>query len=137
MRINDLSKELGKTNKEILALLNEKGIDVKSHMANVTDEQVRMVKDVFSGKPKNPEPQKNVPGNGPAPKAEEKKENSGKQETVKPAGNRMEEEPKKKKLTAVFRPQNAQQPRKSRPAAGASQTGRFYSVAPQKEEKKN
>ena len=48
MKIYELSKELGKSNKELIAILNEKGMDVKSHFSSITDEQVESVRKMFS-----------------------------------------------------------------------------------------
>ena len=80
MKIYELSKELGKSNKELIAILNEKGMDVKSHFSSITDEQAESVRKMFSE----------------GSKSEESKSDS-------------KSEPHKKKYTAVFRPQNAQQ----------------------------
>ena len=44
MRVNDLAKELGKSNKEILDILQNNHIEVKSHLSNVTDDQASVVK---------------------------------------------------------------------------------------------
>ena len=43
-RVHELAKELDKTNKEILAFLSEKSIEVKSHMSMLTEEQEGMVR---------------------------------------------------------------------------------------------
>ena len=44
MRVHELAKELDKTNKEVLDMLKERGIEVKSHMSSLTDEQIQAVK---------------------------------------------------------------------------------------------
>ena len=148
MRVNDLSKELGVANKELVAFLNENGADVKSHMSNVTEEQAQKVREAF-GEPK-PEPEKPIKVDKPIKK--EKPVKSAKAEEIEkaskpikvdkpvkkevreePATEAADEEPKKKKLTAVFRPQNAQQPRKARPKVDPSQTGRVITVAKKEE----
>ena len=49
MRVNDLAKELGKTNKEILEILQNNQVDVKSHMSNISDDQIAMVKKSVGG----------------------------------------------------------------------------------------
>ena len=54
-RVHELAKELDKTNKEILAFLSEKSIEVKSHMSVLTDEQEGMVKKAFTLKSTAPE----------------------------------------------------------------------------------
>ena len=60
MRVNELSKELGKTNKEVLEILKKNNYDVKSHASNITEEQVAVVKRAFgAGKP--------APAEKPAP----------------------------------------------------------------------
>ena len=148
MRVNDLSKELGVANKELVAFLNENGADVKSHMSNVTEEQAQKVREAF-GEPK-PEPEKPIKVDKPIKK--EKPVKSAKAEEIEkaskpikvdkpvkkevreePATEAADEEPKKKKLTAVFRPQNAQQPRRARPKVDPSQTGRVITVAKKEE----
>ena len=50
IRVHELAKELKKSNKEILDFLQEKKVEVKSHMSSLTDEQENMVKDAFGGK---------------------------------------------------------------------------------------
>lgn len=47
IRIHELAKKLGKENKEILNYLTEKGIQVKSPMNSLEEEQVAMVEDKF------------------------------------------------------------------------------------------
>ncbi|WP_461834841.1 translation initiation factor IF-2 [Desulfothermus sp.] len=47
MRVRELSKELGISNKELLHFLREENIPVKSHMSGLTDEQVQYVKEKF------------------------------------------------------------------------------------------
>ena len=82
IRIHELAKKLGKENKEILNYLTEKGIQVKSPMNSLEEEQVAMVEDKFGKKETKPERK--------AEAAEEKKA---------PA--------KKKNITQVFHPQNS------------------------------
>ena len=40
IRVHELAKELGKQNKDILNFLAEKGIEVKSHMSSIENEQI-------------------------------------------------------------------------------------------------
>ncbi|MEG1504928.1 MAG: translation initiation factor IF-2 [Lachnospiraceae bacterium] len=49
LRVHELAKELNKSNKELLDVLKEKNIEVKSHMSSLADDQVEMVKKTFSG----------------------------------------------------------------------------------------
>ena len=51
MRVNELSRELGKTNKEVLDLLKKQGYDVKSHSSNINSEQIDAVRQSFAERP--------------------------------------------------------------------------------------
>ena len=70
MRVHELAKEMDKTNKEVLDVLKEKNIEVKSHMSSLSNEEIDVVKKSF-------------------------------------AENTEKEEPKKKHIVQVFRPQNS------------------------------
>ncbi|MDW2797373.1 translation initiation factor IF-2 [Clostridium boliviensis] len=83
MRVYDLAKELGKdTSKEILDILEKHNINLKSS-SNITDEQAAIVKKEVGG------------SRGTAPARSE-------------ATDSDDTEAPKKKIAAVFRPQNAQ-----------------------------
>ncbi len=108
-RVHELAKELDKTNKEILAFLSEKSIEVKSHMSMLTDEQESMVKKAFGPKQA-----------APAKEAAQPKETA----PAAPAAP-----PRKKKIIAVYNTHNSQtgikDPRTERRASQArSQQGR-------------
>ncbi len=124
MRVNELSKELGKTNKEVLEILKKNNYDVKSHASNITEEQVAVVKRAFgAGKPAPAEkpapqapaaPQKEAPAPAAATPQEAPAQNApqkaqeGRQAQATPQG-----QPQKRRIAAVFRPQNsAQRPRR-------------------------
>lgn len=101
MRINDLAKEIGKTNKEIIHILQKRGDDIKSHFSSINDEQIRFIKQKL--------------GAGQEAKTESMTIENNKTEMNSKAVDSNEKveksnsgEPHKKKLTAVFRPQNAQ-----------------------------
>ena len=47
MRVHELAKELEKSNKEILAVLKEKKIELTSHMSTIESEQIKLVKEAF------------------------------------------------------------------------------------------
>ena len=218
MRVNELSKELGRTNKEVLAFLKEKGVDGITHSSNVTSEQAQMVRNHFgssgaggvaqagaakaSGRKEQPESKaekaenKSEKAESKPEKAESKSDKSesrakepeskareqaktgaeaadrpqekpqsgqtsepqpvktdrARTETAPEGGARQEdkpvaqegqrsteqaappEEPKKKRFTAVFRPQNAQQQsRHNRPqqpgqTRGGQAGGRYTQV---------
>ncbi len=87
MRVSDLAKEVGKTSKEVLDILQKNHVEVKSNLSNVTDEHIELVKKAVSG------------GDKPADGGKEEKKGDA----------------PKKKIAAVFRPQNSQQMR-NRPA---------------------
>jgi len=84
MRVYDLAKELGKdSSKEILDILEKHNINLKSS-SNVTDEQAAIVKKEVGGHNRGPSPaQSNAPDGD-------------------------DSDAPKKKIAAVFRPQNAQ-----------------------------
>ena len=47
-KIYELAKELNRSSKELVAFLNENGVEVKSHMNSVDDAQIEMVKKKFA-----------------------------------------------------------------------------------------
>ena len=106
IRVHELAKELEKENKEIIAVLQELGVEVKSHMSAVEDEAAGKIRGLFaSGKTakktekaasKEEEPAKSAPEQE-APAAEESA-----QKMEAPAAP-----PKKKNIIQVFRPQNS------------------------------
>ena len=49
MRVSDLAKEVGKTSKEVLDILQKNHVEVKSNLSNVTDEHIELVKKAVSG----------------------------------------------------------------------------------------
>ena len=75
MRIYELAKQIEKDNAEIVALLKEKGIDVKNHMSSIDDEAINIVKAAFGGK-------------------EEVKKEESKKEEAKPKKEHKEASPK-------------------------------------------
>ena len=95
-RVYELAKEMGVDNTSLLRFLTEKDIAVKSHMSNLDDTVISMVKQEFKA------PEK------PAPKAAEKE---------KPAAEeKPPERPKKKaSITAVFNPQNSKNMKDRKP----------------------
>ena len=118
-RVHELAKELDKTNKEIIAALAEKNVEVKSHMSVLSEEQEAMVKKALAPKKEQAEAKEAAA----RPEGE-----AGKQEGAPAAP------PKKKKIIAVYNAHNSQtgikDPRgerkqgnrsqQSRPAAGSS-----------------
>ena len=86
IRVYELAKELNKTSKEVMAVLAEKNIEVKTHMATLDDKQAEMLRAELGGKKAEKEAK-------PSPAAE------GSQES-KPS-------PKKKKFIVVHNPENS------------------------------
>ena len=46
VRVYDLARELGLTNKELLALLEQEGFAVKSHSSNLESDVANMIRDL-------------------------------------------------------------------------------------------
>ncbi len=130
MRVNELAKELGKSSKEVLEILQKHNQDVKTHSSSVSEEQIGMVKRAVSshktetavgqgaqtvraaaaGTPA-PAETRTVPAETKAAPAE-----------AKPAA--AAGEAPKKKIAAVYRPQNSQQrPQRPQGQPGARPAG--------------
>ncbi|HDL63903.1 MAG TPA: translation initiation factor IF-2, partial [Proteobacteria bacterium] len=58
MRVYELARELELTSKELLAVLKEMGIEVKSHASSVNEEQAGLVRDKITPSPPKEEPVK-------------------------------------------------------------------------------
>ena len=126
MRVNDLAKELVKPNKEIIEILQKNQIDVKSHMSSVSDDQAALVRKSYASGAKSAPAgaQKNVSAAEAKPAAPAKAKEAAKPEE-KPAApsqgaqagagaaGQNGEQPKKR-IAAVFRPQNSTQMRNNR-----------------------
>ncbi|MBQ6814768.1 MAG: translation initiation factor IF-2 [Lachnospiraceae bacterium] len=116
MRIYELAKQIDKDSAEIVALLKDKGVDVKNHMSSIDDDAIDLVKSAFGGK-KAEAPKK---ADKPAAKAESpKKEESKKADKpVAKAEAPKKEEPKKEAAKAE-EPKKADKPeaKKEQPKA--------------------
>ena len=64
-KIYELAKELNKSNKEVMEVLSKHGIEVKSHLNAIEEDQAALVKKAFAPKAEAPKVE--------APKAEEAK----------------------------------------------------------------
>ena len=110
MRVNELAKELGRPNKEVLEILQKNNQDVKSHSSNVNEEQIGMVRRALSSqKPVVPEakaPAAGAESRSAAPSGQESRPASAQSQEARPAAGA---EAPKKKIAAVYRPQNSQQ----------------------------
>ena len=85
IRVHELSKQLNISNKDIIDTLGAKGIEIKSHMSNLDDSMVGIIKAKFGAKtaPKAEAPKAEIPKPA-APKAEAPKA-TPKTEQPKPA----------------------------------------------------
>ncbi len=126
MKVHELAKELGIQSKEIVALLQEKGFEIKAAASGIEDEHIAIVKAKYvkaapAAEPKKEEPKAEAPvtepkkeapkADAPAPKAAPKKAPEG-------------EAPKKKKKNIIFvsNPNNSKMPG-GRPPMNNSQYG--------------
>ena len=118
MRVNELSKQIGKSNKEVLEILQKNHFDVKSHSSKVTEEQAEAVRCFLAGAKRQTTASKTDTG-----KAETNRVEDIKKEPLEAEKKEAEKttEPPKKRIAAVYRPQNSVQ-RGSRPA-GKANTG--------------
>ena len=125
MRVSELANELGKTSKEILEIIKQKDTAAALYAAsNVTREQENIVRSSVNHKkagagprtemsrteaPKTEGPRSETPRTE-APRTDVSKQEAPKAEASKTVSESTgRPEAGKKKLTAVFRPQNAQQ----------------------------
>ncbi|MCD7982398.1 MAG: translation initiation factor IF-2 [Clostridiales bacterium] len=84
MRVYDLAKELGISNKEIIDFLSGQNIEIKSHSSSLDESAVSLVRNKFG------------------------KKDSASAETAGPDGEKKKERPKKKAtISAVYNPQNS------------------------------
>ena len=128
MRVSELANELGKTSKEILEIIKTKDKAAVLYAAsNVTKDQENIVRSFANPKreakpaapehrteaPKTEAPRAEAPRTEAprteAPRTEAPKTEAPKAEAARSQDGASKGEPAKKKLTAVFRPQNAQQ----------------------------
>ncbi|MDD3413568.1 MAG: translation initiation factor IF-2 [Lachnospiraceae bacterium] len=56
VKVHELAKEINKSSKEVISFLSEKGIELKSHMSSLEDEQVSMIKKSMAGSADNKPP---------------------------------------------------------------------------------
>lgn len=118
MRVNELSKQIGKSNKEVLEILQKNHFDVKSHSSKVTGGTGRSSQMFPCRSKETDDSVKDSTG-----KAETNRVEDIKKEPLEAEKKEAEKttEPPKKRIAAVYRPQNSVQ-RGSRPA-GKANTG--------------
>ncbi len=104
IRVHELAKELDKPNKDIMQILSDNKIEVKSHMSTLTEDDVKLVKNYYHK-------QTTAGKEEPAGKMEEKKETTEVKKTTetgaaapaRPEGQVV----RKKKYVSVYNPQNS------------------------------
>ncbi len=105
VKVYELAKELNIGSKEIISFLSENNIKVTSHMNNLEDSSIELVKSKYVKKET-----KTITKPETEPKAKEEK-----QKEEKHAETPVERPKKKKSITAVFNPQNSQQGMRRQP----------------------
>ena len=103
MKVYELAKEMGMESKELLAVMKNKGIEVKSHMSVLEDEQVENLKNAMKAPGKSEE----------TPMATEKKEigtTETRDEAKKPVKQGEAPVKKKKSIIVVSNPGNSKMP---------------------------
>lgn len=81
MKISEISKEMGVPSKDLIAFVNEKGIECKAATKNLSDEETEMVRKAFATK---------------NDKADAKKDNKSNEEVKPKEGKVTNEAPKAK-----------------------------------------
>ncbi len=110
VKVYELAKELNIGSKEIISFLSENNIKVTSHMNNLEDSSIELVKSKYAKKET-----KTITKPETEPKAKEEKQKEEKQKEEKHVEKPVERPKKKKSITAVFNPQNSQQGIKRQP----------------------
>ena len=87
VRVYDLARELGLTNKELIAMLEKEGFSVKSHASNLEADTADLIRDAVISSRQKKQPRKPAPEQAPAPAAptpgvENEKDSAKKKETV-------------------------------------------------------
>ncbi len=101
MRVYELAKQLGVSSKSLVSFIREKvGIEVKSHMSSLTEEQVKQIEEKLPSKEKKEAP----PAQEPAKKKKKKEKAKEKEETKEEAvqEERQVEEKEEAKVEEEF-----------------------------------
>ena len=112
MKVHELAKELNIQSKDVIAFLQEKGIEVKAAQSSVEDDAIALVKDKFG---KAEASKKEETAKEEAPKKEEVVDADSKEE-----GKGEDAPKKKKKIIFVSNPNNSKMPMGSRPPMSAN-----------------
>ncbi|MDY6823947.1 MAG: translation initiation factor IF-2 [Thermodesulfobacteriota bacterium] len=148
-RIYELARALNMTNKALLSKLEELGIEAKSHMSSLNDDEVGRIKaNIFHGKAESADvvEQKRVRSNvirkrrQPAmenPESEASAEEEAREETGKPAEEKASPEPaagEEEEIEAPAQPEASAEPDNSAPAEGPEEEETEEAAEPDKEE---
>ena len=119
IKVHEIAKELEKQSKEIIAFLQDKGIEVKAAQSSIEDDVAAMVRKAFGGSKADTETAKEKEA---APVIAEKQEETKKAEPEKapekpeaPAQGTSEPPKKKKKIIFVSNPHNSNFSSQQRP----------------------
>ncbi|MBR6003533.1 MAG: translation initiation factor IF-2 N-terminal domain-containing protein, partial [Lachnospiraceae bacterium] len=100
MKVHEIAKELDVQSKDIIAFLNEKGIEVKAAQSALDDDALGLVRKKFGKKEEKKE----------APKAEAAEKKAAPAKEQAPSSDSNQEAPKKKKIIFVNNPHNSKMP---------------------------
>ena len=111
IRIYDLAKKLKKCNKELITVLQELGVTVKSHSSSIDEDTAQAVENLLSesaapSKKHTPQPPK------PQPKPETPRQEQPKPQAPKPKPQTSQPKPQPKPQTQTPKPQPKPQPAK-------------------------
>jgi len=132
IRVHELAKLLNKDSKEIIGVLKEHGVEVKSHMSSITDESVELVKKAFA--PKEEKKIESKPENKPEKKQEKKQDKKSQNKEKKP-DNRPEKKEEKNKQPKKDGNQEKNQNNKKNKQENKSHISQVYN--PQNSSKNN
>ncbi|MBQ4068431.1 MAG: translation initiation factor IF-2 [Lachnospiraceae bacterium] len=132
IRVHELAKLLNKDSKEIIGVLKEHGVEVKSHMSSITDESVELVKKAFA--PKEEKKIESKPENKPEKKQEKKQDKKSQSKEKKP-DNRPEKKEEKNKQPKKDGNQEKNQNNKKNKQENKSHISQVYN--PQNSSKNN
>ena len=113
MKIHELAKEVDKQSKEVIAFLQEKGIEAKAAQSTIEEDAVTLVRKHFEKNADKPEQQEEKRQKAVEnPVQADKQENAAEQKQLKAAEEKQPKEaPKKKKtIIVVSNPQNSRAP---------------------------
>ncbi len=113
MRVRDLSKELGISNKELLRILREEKIPAKSHMSGLTKEQVEEIRKKYKSlKEENKRIKKKKVSGGiiirRRPAESNKQESKEEKKAIKEEAKKIEETKKEDKISALEQQESKQ-----------------------------